>query len=161
WLDRPERRQRSVAELLALVSALAAAAAVVAIPGVAGHAAQTAPRALTLLADWLHVLSGSIWIRGLVGVVVLWASPPAAGRVAGLTVVVPRFSAVAFASVLVLLGSGIAETVIHLPAVQALWETSYGKVIMIKIGLLALASALAAGNLLRSKPRLVAARRRP
>jgi copper transport protein len=159
WLDRPRRRHRSVAELLALIAALAAAAAVVAIPGIAGHAAQTSPRALTLLADWLHVASGSVWIGGLVGLLVLWRALPSARRVAGLVVVVPRFSNVAFAAVLVLLGSGIAETVLHLPVLAALWETSYGKVILIKIGLLVLACALAAGNLLRSKPRLVAARR--
>ena len=44
WVDRPEREQRSIAELLATGGALAAAAAVLLVPGAAGHAAQTAPR---------------------------------------------------------------------------------------------------------------------
>jgi copper transport protein len=39
----------------------------------------------------------------------------------------------------------------------ALWQTSYGQVILIKIGLLVTAMGLAAVNLLRTKPRLVAA----
>jgi copper transport protein len=158
WLDRPDRRQRSIAEILAVVGALVAAAAVLLLPGAAGHAAQTAPRGLSLMLDWLHLASGSIWIGGLIGLLMLWWRLPPQRRVAGLIVCVPRFSNVAFVSVLVLLASGIGATVLHLPLLAALWQTSYGKVILIKIGLLALASLLAAGNLLRSKPRLLAAR---
>jgi copper transport protein len=48
-----------------------------------------------------------------------------------------------------------------MPVLSALWTTSYGKVILIKIALLALAVLLAAFNLVRTKPRLVAARTRP
>src|SRR5581483_3941102 len=73
-----------------------------------------------------------------------------------LAVSVPRFSNVGFVSVLVLLGTGIWASVLHLPVWGALWQTSYGKVILVKIGLLAAATLLAAGNLLRTKPRLVA-----
>jgi copper transport protein len=160
WLDRPDRPHRSIAEILAAVGALGAAAAVLLLPGAAGHAAQTAPRGLSVLLDWLHLVTGSIWIGGLIGLLVLWWALSARRRVAGLAVCVARFSNVAFVSVLVLLGSGIGATVLHLPILAALWQTSYGKVILIKVGLLALASVLAAGNLLRSKPRLVAARRR-
>jgi copper transport protein len=160
WLDRPERPRRSVAAILAAAGALAAAAAVLALPGTAGHAAQTPPRALAVALDWLHLVTGSVWIGGLVGVLVLWRALPAARRVAGLSVAVPRFSNVAFVSVLLLLGSGIWASVLHLPVWPALWQTSYGKVILIKIGLLSVAVLLAAGNLLRTKPRLVAARER-
>ena len=159
WVDRPERAQRSVVELLAGAGAFAAAATVMVIPGVAGHAAQTAPRTLSLALDWLHVAAGSVWIGGLVGLLVLWRSVSAERRVAVLSVCVPRFSNVALVSVIVLLGSGIAATIIHLPILAALWDTSYGKTILAKAALLALAVALAAVNLLRTKPRLAAAAR--
>ena len=72
----------------------------------------------------------------------------------------PRFSNVAFVSVLVLLGSGIGATVLHLPLLAALWETSYGKAILVKIALLVAAMGLGAINLLRTTPRLAAARER-
>ena len=160
WLDKPQRPQRSVTAILSAAGALGAAAAVLALPGLSGHAAQTAPRDLALALDWLHLVSGSLWIGGLVGLLVLWRALPAGRRIAGLSVSVPRFSNVAFVSVLLLLGSGIWATVLHLPVWAALWQTSYGKVILIKIGLLTLAVGLAAGNLLRSKPQLVAARER-
>jgi copper transport protein len=61
---------------------------------------------------------------------------------------------VAFVSVLVLLGTGVGATVIHLPVLAALWETSYGEVILIKIAILLAAMLVAAVNLLRTKPQL-------
>ena len=48
-----------------------------------------------------------------------------------------------------------------MPAVNALWETGYGKAILVKTGLLGGAMLIASGNLLRSRPRLIAAQRRP
>jgi copper transport protein len=160
WLDRPERPVRSVAELLATIGALAAALTVLVIPGAAGHAAQTAPRGVSLALDWLHLAAGSVWVGGLVGLLVLWRSLPVARRVAGLVVAVPRFSNTALVSVLVLLGTGIGATVIHMPTLPALWQTSYGKTILVKASLLAAAMLLAAVNLARTKPRLAAARQR-
>jgi copper transport protein len=161
WVDRPDREHRSIAELLATSGALLAAAAALIIPGAAGHAAQTSPRGFALLFDWLHLFAGSLWLGGLIGLLVFWASVPAGERVAMLSVLVPRFSNVAFVSVLVLLGAGTGATIIHMPAISALWETGYGVAILVKIGLLSTAVVIAQGNLLRAKPRLVAARERP
>jgi copper transport protein len=161
WVDRPERPRRSIAELISLCGALLAAAAVLIVPGAAGHAAQTSPRGLTLLFDWLHMVSGSVWLGGLAGLLVLWFSVSARERVAALSVCVPRFSNLAVASVVVLGASGVGEAINHMPAVNALWETSYGQAILVKAGLLGGALLIASGNLLRSRPRLIAARRRP
>jgi copper transport protein len=161
WIDQPARARRSIAELLSLCGAYLAAAATLLIPGLAGHAAQTAPRGASLLVDWAHLVAGSLWVGGLVGLLVLWRSLPVARRVAGLTVTVPRFSNAAFVSVLVLIGSGVGAAVIHLPTISSLWQTSYGKTILVKIGVLAAAMLIAAVNLLRTKPRLAASRKRP
>jgi copper transport protein len=160
WVDRPTRTQRSVAELLATAGATAAAATVLIVPGAAGHAAQTAPRGLSLAFDWLHLASGSVWVGGLVGILVLWSHLPASRRVSGLAVAIPRFSNTALVAVTCLLGTGIGATVIHMPTLAALWQTSYGQAILVKAGLLAAAMMLAAVNLVRTKPRLVAARQR-
>ncbi len=157
WVDRPQREHRSIAELLATLGAFLAAGAALLIPGLSGHAAQTAPRGLSLLLDWLHLASGSIWIGGLVGLIVLWFSLPAARRVPALSVAVPRFSAVALGSVLVLIASGTGATILHMPILSAMWTTSYGEAILVKIALLLGAMLLASFNLLRTKPRLAAA----
>jgi copper transport protein len=154
WVDRPERERRSVAELFAFGGAGLAAAAVLLVPGLSGHASQTKPVGVSLLLDWTHLAAGSLWIGGLLGLLVLWASLPVAKRTAGLVVAVPRFSNTAFVSVLVLIGSGVGATVVHLPLLSALWTTSYGKTILVKVAILLAAMGLAAVNLLRTKVRL-------
>jgi copper transport protein len=153
-VDRPERPQRSVAELLAGAGAILAAGATLLVPGLSGHPAQTSPRGWSLLFDWAHLASGSLWIGGLVGLLVLWRSLPVAARVAGLVVAVPRFSTTALVSVLVLIASGTGASLLHLPTIASLWQTSYGQAILVKIALLLLAICLAAVNLLRVRPRL-------
>ncbi len=67
---------------------------------------------------------------------------------------VPRFSNVAFVSVSVLIASGVAASVVHLPTVSTLWQTSYGQAILVKVGLLGGAMVLAAVNLQWTRPRL-------
>jgi copper transport protein len=161
WVDRPERPQRSIAELLATLGALLGAAAALLVPGLSGHAAQTSPRGLSVALDWLHLAAGSLWVGGLIGLLVFWRSLPVARRTAGLVVCVPRFSNTAFVSVLALIGSGVGASIIHLPTFSSLWQTSYGQTLLVKIALLGVALLFAAVNLLRSKPRLAASRDRP
>jgi copper transport protein len=156
WLDRADRPRRSVAELTAITGALLAAAAVLILPGASGHAGQTSPRGLSLFLDWSHLLSGSVWIGGLVGLIVLAAALPSGSRVRGLAAIVPRFSNVALASVVVLLASGTVATIVRMPTLDAMWKTGFGVAILVKVGILLVAVAFASGNLLRSKPRLAA-----
>jgi copper transport protein len=156
-IDRATRSVRSAAELLATGAGLGAAGAVLVIPGIAGHASQTSPAALALALDWAHLVCGSVWIGGLLGLLVLWIGTPPGRRRAALTLVVPRFSAVAFVAVLLLLASGVAASYLHLPTLASLWETSYGKVILLKSAILAVTMLLGAVNLLVTRPRLAAA----
>src|SRR5262249_6982121 len=80
-----------------------------------------------------------------------------------LSVVVPRFSNVAFVSVLLLIASGTWASILHLPTISSLWQTSYGQALLVKIGLLLVAMSLGAVNMLRTKPLLTRedARRAP
>jgi len=160
-VDRPERPQRSVVELLSLWAALGAGAAALALPGLAGHAGQRSPRGLALPLDALHLTAGAVWIGGLIGIVVFWLTVGREARVAALGVVVPRFSNVAFFSVMALIGSGIGQSFLELPTLGSLWQTSYGKALLVKIALLGAAMLLAAVNLARTKPRLQAAGLQP
>ncbi|MDQ6728912.1 MAG: copper resistance protein CopC/CopD, partial [Actinomycetota bacterium] len=146
WVDRPDRPRRSVAELAAGTGVLAAIAAVLLVPPSVGHASQASPRGLSVALDAVHLLAGSVWVGGLIGLLVVWAAAGPQRRVAVLGIVVPRFSAVALTAVIVLLASGTGSTVVHMPAVNALWDTSYGVAILVKIGLLTLAVVLASGN---------------
>ena len=159
-LDRPGRARRSGEALLALFGAAACAAAALALPGLAGHPSTTSPVGLMLALDWAHLVAASIWIGGLLGLLVLAGTTEAGSRVAALAVVVPRFSRAAMGSVAVLLTTGIVASIVHLPTLSSLWETNYGLAIIAKSALLACALVLGAVNNLRSRPRLVAAAQR-
>ena len=160
-IDRPERRQRSVAELLALDGAVIAAAAALLVPGFAGHAAETSPKALALALDWLHLAGASIWIGGLIGLLVVWATLGSGRRVLGLQVVVPRFSRLAFVSVIAVIGSGTWAAILHLPTLASLWDTSYGRALIVKVAILGGAMLLASGNISRTVPRIAVADTQP
>jgi copper transport protein len=160
WVDDGRRRHRSVAVLLALTGALLAAAAATAVPGLAGHAAQTSPAALSLVLDWTHVTAAAIWLGGLLGVILLAARTPAAERVEMLGLIVPRFSNTALVCVLLVIASGVAASILHLPTLSSLWGTSYGKAILVKVALLACALVAGGMNYARTVPRLAAARER-
>jgi copper transport protein len=160
WVDDGRRRQRSVAGLLALAGALLAAAAATAVPGLAGHAAQTSPAALSLVLDWTHVTAAAVWLGGLVGLVILGVRTPAGARVDVLGLVVRRFSRTALVCVLLVIASGVAASIIHLPTLSSLWGTSYGQAIMVKVALLSCALVAGGINYARTTPRLAAARER-
>jgi copper transport protein len=152
WLDVSERRQRSTAALLASIGALAAAACALVVPGLAGHAAQTNPVWLSLFLDAVHLAAGSIWLGGLVGLLVLGATVGSL-RVQTFAAVVPRFSKIAFVSVIALVASGIGSALQHFPTLDSLWSTSYGQSLVLKLVFLAGTILIAAVNFGWTAPR--------
>jgi copper transport protein len=150
------------AELAAAVAALALfsstrrfallpAAALVATPTAAGHASVSG--ALTFLADLAHVAAASAWTGGLAFLVLglLLASDgrwPLAARAA------PRFSTLAVGAVAVLLAAGVLNGYEQVRAWRGLWETTYGQLLLAKVGLVLPLLALGAYNNRYSVPRL-------
>lgn len=157
WVDDGTRRHRSTAALVALTGALLAAAAAMAVPGLAGHAAQTSPAALSLVFDWTHLVAAGIWLGGLAGLLILGVRTAGDGRMEVLGRVVPRFSRVALVSVLLVIASGVGASIVHLPTLSSLWQTSYGQAILVKVALLAAALVAGGINNARTTPRLRAA----
>ncbi|MGZ8793758.1 MAG: copper resistance CopC/CopD family protein [Gaiellaceae bacterium] len=89
------------------------------------------------LADWAHLSAACLWIGGLVQlVVVVWPLMPDARRAAFL-----GFSRLATVCVGVLLLAGIYLSILRLPQLNDLWTTGYGRVLLVKIGLVSLALA--------------------
>lgn len=153
-LDDPQRPRRTIADLLATTGALLAAAGVLLIPGTSGHPGTAEPRGLAIVLDAVHLGAGSIWLGGLIGLLILW-------RTKQLALVVRRFSAVALYAVGVLVATGVWASIVHLPTLASLWDTGYGQALLVKIALLVVAVLLAAVNLLRTKTRLLAGQRQP
>lgn len=87
------------------------------------------------LADWVHLAAASIWIGGLVQLAfVVWPLAPALRREAFL-----RFSKLAagLVGLMVLAGAYLAYE--RLPQASDLWQTHYGRVLLVKSGVVALA----------------------
>ena len=129
-------------------------------PALGGHAAAS-PRftSLMIAADWLHVLGGASWLGSLL--YVMGIGVPIALRLdrserwASIASLVNAFSPLALASAGVVVASGVFASWIHLEHLSALWETSYGKTLVVKMLLVAIIFGIGAYNFKRVQPQLV------
>lgn len=127
-----------------------------AFPALTGHASSGELRGLTVAADVLHVWAAGAWIGTLLVVLALErrqgrAEPDGAGV---LPVIVPRFNPVAIASVSTLMVTGVLAAWVHLGSLGALFATSYGRLLLLKVGLVLGVLALGALNWRRLTPLL-------
>ena len=100
------------------------------------------------LADWAHLSAACLWIGGLVQlVVVVWPLVPELRRPALLA-----FSRLATVCVGVLLLAGVYLAILRLPQLSDLWTTGYGRILLVKISLVALAFAWGGLHKLRAVP---------
>jgi copper transport protein len=124
----------------------------------AGHSGEHDPRALLICTDTMHVLCMSAWLGGLVMLLIVLGL--AARRLPGpdgtrlMAVVVGRFSMLARFAVLILLLTGIAQSVVLVGSLSALRDTEYGLLVLAKIALLGVLIALGGFNQRWVLPRL-------
>jgi putative copper export protein len=86
-------------------------------------------------ADWVHLAAACIWIGGLVQLAfVVWPLAPDLRREAFL-----RFSKLAGALVGVMVVAGAYLAYERLPAASDLWQTHYGRILLVKSTIVALA----------------------
>lgn len=128
---------------------LLGAAALVPIAA-AGHAAAVEPGAASAIAlDALHVVAAGVWIGGLVPLALLLraaATSEGADARPYAVLAARRFSRVALGAVAVVAATGALVTTIHVGSVAALVGTPYGRLLLAKLLLLALALLLAVTN---------------
>lgn len=137
----------------------AALAIVAAGTAYAGHAAAVEwARAAALAADALHVLGAGAWMGSLallLGVGIPAAlRAPAGGRGAGIAALVRAFSPVALAGAGIAAATGVVSALFHLGAPAELWGTGYGRALLVKLALLALAALAGFRNWRVLTPRL-------
>jgi putative copper resistance protein D len=139
---------------------LALAAALTASLAGVGHAATGALAPLHVAADAAHLLAAAAWVGGLFALAAaLRAGRAAQGRAAqrrdaDMPALLARFSRLGTVAVAVLVLSGLVNTALILPGPAALLATVYGRVLLIKLALVATMIALAALNRLVLTPRI-------
>jgi copper transport protein len=134
------------------VAALILCLGLVVTPGLSGHASVSGP--VSLVADAAHVQAAAVWTGGLAFVVLglLFTSRGRRWEVAAISV--PRFSMMAVAAVTCLIVAGVVNGYLQVRAWRGLWETEYGILLLIKIGLVLPLLALGAYNNRFAVPRL-------
>lgn len=128
-------------------------------PALSGHAVAMPERTgLAVVMDALHVVGAGGWMGSLL-LVLLAGLPVAILRrdgegAASVRRLVEAFSptALAFAALLGL--TGIYAAWVHIGFSSALWESSYGRVLLLKLAILSLALAIGAYNWRVIRPRL-------
>jgi len=120
-------------------------------PAITGHAiASPDHRTLAVTADLLHVLGGGAWLGTLLVIVlaVLPAlreqDPEAWGS--RTSVLLTAFSPIALTGAAVVLASGVVSAWLRLGSLPALWQTPYGRVLLVKVAFAALIAIIGAWN---------------
>lgn len=131
-----------------------AAVALISLPWV-GHTRTYGPGWLVVAADLVHVAAGSVWLGGIIGLTLALtrrtdlAPERAARTVAG-------FSTAAAWLVLAVAVAGTTMAWRILGSVSGLWQTPYGKALLVKLGVVAVILAVAAWNRYRLLPAIAA-----
>lgn len=124
------------------------------------HAGAGGGSRWAVLVDFIHLLAAGVWLGGLLLLAgLLWqtrrlATEQRSAYHQSLVKVVRRFSYLASLAVFVLALSGLFSSLVELSSPADLWLTAYGRVLLVKLGLVGLALGVALLN-----NRLVHARR--
>ena len=113
-------------------------------PALTGHSRAFEPQAPVIALDVLHVLAGSVWLGGLVGLAI--TLPAIAGRGTHATQILGRFSTLAAGVLAALVATGGLLAWRIVASWENLFGTRYGWLLIAKIALVTLASAIAAWN---------------
>ena len=114
-------------------------------PGLAGHASTEGSVPVAVALDVLHLGAAAVWCGGLAVLGAVLAPglrpeerPDDSVRVAS------TFSAYAFSAVLVIVATGTVQSVRQVGSVYALFNTVYGRTLLVKIGLVVVLIVLGA-----------------
>ncbi|GAB3429919.1 copper resistance CopC/CopD family protein [Flindersiella endophytica] len=122
------------------VGAAATTFGLVVTTGMISHAAETAAPAVSQIANLVHLIGMSTWIGGLV---LLLAAVLPRRRAEELAVVMPRYSTLALTSVVAIAAAGAVLAWQLVGSVDGLVTTSYGRLLLVKLAIVALVLAVA------------------
>ena len=132
-----------------MIPSLLLAFSIAVTPALSGHARVEG--GLAILSDAVHVAAAGVWVGGLLFLSVLLVEA-GAGRWSLAYSVVPRFSLLALVAVAAVLVSGTVNGIFEVGSLSALWDTTYGRVLLAKVALVVPLLGLGAYNRLVAVP---------
>ncbi len=150
WIAASRRQRRAERGLLLGTSAVALGA-LFAISAVS-HAGAAPGSFWATAIDFAHLTLAAAWSGGLIATTIvvlrlrrLRGDSPATGDALALRLTA-RFSIAAAAGLYIVVATGILRSIGELPSLDALWDTSYGQWLIIKLALLTPLLAIALAN---------------
>ncbi len=107
-----------------------------------GHAAGVSPAWYGIGLDAVHLLAAGLWAGGIAALAVL--RPPGGWRSTEARLLLARFTPIALGAFAATVVAGGLEAITQLGSIQALFGTAYGRVLLIKMALVALMLPLSA-----------------
>jgi copper transport protein len=122
---------------------------------VAGHPIASPVPVVSVVVGTAHVAAASVWIGGLVVLIGLLLRR---ANQRELSVILPEWSRWAALAVTVLLLAGLIQAVVEVAVPSALLDTTYGRLLLVKLGLVAVVIAVASYSRRLVRMRLAASR---
>jgi copper transport protein len=114
-------------------------------PGLAGHASTGGDPTLGVALDVLHLAAVSVWVGGLAVLAALLLPGLSDGsRPPDIRSLAMKFSAYAFAAVIVVVATGVIQSIREVGSFYALFNTTYGVTLSVKVGIVIILIALGA-----------------
>ncbi|MFE2033820.1 copper resistance protein CopC [Streptomyces scopuliridis] len=136
--DEEESKERKDLTFGLAVGGTVVAAGIAGTWALAEHASTGIQTGLAMPVDVLHLLAMATWLGGLTALLVALYRAPSIENAA-----VRRFSRIAFISVVVLAATGLYQSWRQVGSWSALWGTSYGQLLLVKVGLVAVLVGIA------------------
>ncbi len=152
WMGRRNVRARLIPAVM-----LGAGALIAMTRSASGHAADWGDPTFPELIDWVHLMASSFWGGGLFALSI--AILPAAFRLPTrrrqcIATIAQRFSNLAGVTLAGVLLTGLYNAWVQLGTIRALWEVSYGRMLLVKLLLVVPLVAFGASNHYTSVPLL-------
>jgi copper transport protein len=119
-----------------------------------GHTVSRGPWALHAAINLVHVGAASAWAGGVFAIGALAALRRHRRSDIGLAPMIVRFSSIAAVSLAALTVAGAVMTWLVIDSVDDLWTSNWGRVLIAKIAIVALAASLGGYNHLKLRPEL-------
>lgn len=103
---------------------------ILSVKSINGHAMAFEPPIRTISIDIIHLVAAALWAGGLFYILIYWKK-----QKEHVKEFLPVFSKAALISILALIVTGVASTLIFLPKVQYLFVTQWGIMLLIKVAL--------------------------
>lgn len=134
------------------VAAISVGAVAVCAPALTGHTRAVTPEVLVVAADMLHLVAGSVWLGGLLAL--LLVLPDLAGRGTLAIDALAKFSVVAAGVLVALVLTGALLAWRITGSWGVLFDSAYGRLLLVKVAAAMVAVLIAAANRFVLLPRL-------